>query len=312
MRIPFLRYGLAVMTTVALSGCYSGGRWTTPNLAFWKSNPFSSTSKSTAPEAVPRPSQLATQPGPPPGTGYSPGTSDTADTLAPAYPTTASGFEAHPPYSPAGVQPAAGTAGMPYMAPQQGHYAPGPPGGIAAANPYGAPTGGHNGPGAPPAPTHNPYAVGNTHGAAPSYVATNPSGPYANPVRGDAQGSYDARLADYRSTAGMHASSIPDYRSENDQPRAETPPDYRSWPGERAAHGPGAPYDQATSPAASAHGHNTAQGYYPPSNNYSPGNTGYQPQGLPPYQPPYNPNVPADGATSDPGYSPGSVGRYNP
>ena len=37
------RWVVAVFTTVVLSGCYSGGQWSTPNLAFWKSNPFQST-----------------------------------------------------------------------------------------------------------------------------------------------------------------------------------------------------------------------------------------------------------------------------
>jgi len=63
MRISKLQCAFVIFLTISLSGCYSGGKWTMPNLAFWKSSPFSS---STAGNLTPstttptKPSTLAT------------------------------------------------------------------------------------------------------------------------------------------------------------------------------------------------------------------------------------------------------------
>ena len=51
MRTNTTRWVLAVSTMVALSGCYSNGQWSSPNLAFWKPSPFQSTPGAT-PSAV--------------------------------------------------------------------------------------------------------------------------------------------------------------------------------------------------------------------------------------------------------------------
>ena len=63
MRTNIARNLLVILTAVVLSGCYSDGRWTAPNLAFWKSSPFQS-----APLATPgsvgspvRPSGIAAE-----------------------------------------------------------------------------------------------------------------------------------------------------------------------------------------------------------------------------------------------------------
>ena len=47
MRANVARCVLVVLTAVVLSGCYSDGRWSAPNLAFWKSSPFQSTPSAT-------------------------------------------------------------------------------------------------------------------------------------------------------------------------------------------------------------------------------------------------------------------------
>lgn len=76
MRSPLTRCTLAILAAAVVSGCYSDGRWSAPNLAFWKSNPFQSTPGAT-PGAVGspvKPSGIAaatkgTTPSTPP-TGY--------------------------------------------------------------------------------------------------------------------------------------------------------------------------------------------------------------------------------------------------
>lgn len=329
MSFSSMRYCLVAMASLAMSGCYSGGQWTMPNLAFWKANPFSATAKSTAPEAIPRPSELAGQPSPAPGTGYTSGTSNTANTLAPAYPTTA----AQQPY-PAASQPSA-DASASYMAPQQGYYNPGSAAGTAAThtatNPYAVSppqaTSTH------PAYSSNPYGAPGSYsspapfGAEPSYsvqpagspsgyVAANPSGSYANPVRDDARQSYDARLADYRSTAGAYATPVPDYRGGGDRQSSgydyrNPTADYQNQPAGNPAYAPPPQNDQGAAAPPSNYGGNTAQGYYPPPGGYTPGNTGYNPPGVPQYQTPsVSGSSPA--GYEYPGYMPGSVGRYQP
>ena len=339
MPIPSARYCLVAVTALTLSGCYSGGRWTMPNLAFWKTNPFSSTAKSTAPEAIPRPSELAVQPGPPPGTGYNPSTDNTANTTAPAYPTTPASFAAEQPYT--ATHAATGAPATPYIAPQQGYYDPGLPAGVAssppttnphaAAPPHGAGTqpsrrygsdsyaagGPHQSPtpfGAEPRHSTEPY--GGPSASPADYMAANPSGPYADRVRDP----YDGRLADYRNTAGAYASPIPDYRSGTDgqSPRHDDrhpPAEYQNQPPGSGVPMHGGPSEQGVGAAPNGHSGNTPQGYYPPPSGYAPGNTGYHPPGVPQYQPPYRGNPTpwsSDGYSLDSGYSPGSVGRYEP
>ncbi len=335
MRTSFARYCLVTAVSIALSGCYSGGRWTVPNLAFWKSNPFSGpTSRASGPEAVPRPSELATQPGPAPGTGYA--SYDTSGTLAPTYPTTPASFAAQQPYP---VTHATPPITSPYMAPQHGYYDPATPSGAPSTVPYTATNPYANTPGNQQAYGANPHSpvnhsfTGNPHtpavghqGTAPpgataygaqgttpangqpsGYAAANPSGLYANPVRSDGRDPYDARLADYRSSGGPYGSPVPDYRSAGGYQSPE--PDYRNqthdWNSPGAQHPQnhaGTPYGPPTS----------ASGVAPyRQEGYAPGNTGYAPPGVPPYQSPIPPGTPTHGGYgSDPGYSPGSVGRY--
>ncbi len=333
MRFPSVRYCFAILLAISVSGCYSGGRWTTPDLAFWKSNPFSTTAKSTAPEPIPRPTEIASQPGPGPGAGYSAGGVNTADTLAPPYQAAPAALASQPTYP--ATQPGAG-APSPFVMPQQGYYDPNPPGDLTASrgsatNAYPVTGGMPSSPSQPPPGYHtNPYAAragaespapfgadpslaAQPYGSSPGgYVPANASGPYANPIRDDDRESYDARLADYRSAAGAYGTPIPDYRSGGSQPPWNQPPaspshDPRFPPvtaDARSGYGSGAP------PAG--YGANTPQGYFPPSGGYNPGNTGYNPPGAPPYYPPagthsYGPSS----STGDPGYSPGSVGRYD-
>ena len=65
MRTNLARCLAAVLTTVLLTGCYSGGQWTTPNFAFWKSNPFQSTAGATPGSVGPavKPSDIAANQG---------------------------------------------------------------------------------------------------------------------------------------------------------------------------------------------------------------------------------------------------------
>ncbi|MDZ7616402.1 MAG: hypothetical protein U1E05_05315 [Patescibacteria group bacterium] len=336
MSISSMRCGLLALTALLASGCYSGGRWTMPDLAFWKANPFSSSTKSAPPESVPRPSQLASQPLPAPGAGYTPSTQATAGTTAPAYsalPATSMGQ----PY--AAAQSSAGGSTNPYVAPQQGYYtadagantaasypvtnpyAPSTPAaGLAqsppsyGSSPYGA--SGANGSstpfGATPGAAAPQQNYGTPAGGAAGYVAANPTGPYANPVRDNRQSEYENRLADYRSTAGPYGSQIPDYRNAanaGNQPAN----DYRNAPSgyqspESAPQGSmpptqpqGAPYAQGGygSPAVQTAGlyDQPASGYSPGNTGYSPGNTGYSP-GNTGYSPPGTPSYQSPAGTN--------------
>ena len=61
MRTNITRWVLAVSMMVALSGCYSNGQWSAPNLAFWRSSPFQSSQGATptAPGSPVKPSGIA-------------------------------------------------------------------------------------------------------------------------------------------------------------------------------------------------------------------------------------------------------------
>ncbi len=107
MRISRSQCALVLILTIGISGCYSGGKWSMPNLAFWKSNPFSSSNTATAGTYPPaangpaKPSALATN------------NSSGATTTAPSYQGTATtsmpGGAAVPQYSytPTATSPAA-------------------------------------------------------------------------------------------------------------------------------------------------------------------------------------------------------------
>ncbi len=371
MSISSMRYCLVAMAALSMSGCYSGGRWTMPDLAFWKTNPFSSSGKSAATEPIPRPSELASQPSPAPGAGYTPTSGNTAETMAPPYAGASPASVGQQPY--ASTQTPAGVPTSPYMAPQQGYYEANAVAGAATAYPVTNPYAPASTPSASAAPAQdygsNPYGVPVAHesptpfgsgqtaaspqnygmpaGANPGYVAANPSGPYANPVRNDSQDPYDQRLADYRSSAGPYGSAVPGYRTDQemsnqaDNYRNQPVGDYRSQPAGDYRNQPVSDYrDQSTNDSrgtASGYPPNQAlpsqqspAGYQaPPDYNsnsgyqatnpagqsaggYSPGNTGYTPPGVAPYQPPAGMNTsPLAEPTSDSGYSPGSVSRYN-
>jgi len=147
MRNSLTRSCLVAVLAVSFSGCYSGGRWTMPNLAFWNSSPFDSVASSgKSPDGMPKPSELAAEPGPEPGAGYESGEGAGAvDTAMPDYPSTAgttdapaytaatpAGYTAQQPYpssSAAGGNGQAGGygSGSGYIPPQQGQYSAAPP-----------------------------------------------------------------------------------------------------------------------------------------------------------------------------------------
>ena len=366
MPIPSARYGLVIAMALSHAGCYSGGRWTMPDLAFWKTNPFSPSSRSTAPEPIPRPAELAQQPGPPPGSGYARSGSDTAGTEAPPFASNSAGLAGQQPRYPV-TQPDRGGPLPPYMAPQEGRYdlgdreppsqgrlaslgtpsnrtagstlphATGPASGLVPGGNVQSGAGGHGSP--------TPYSADTSPGSQgydmPSgYAWAEASGPYANPARRDPQEYYDAQLADYRNTAGMYGSPIPDYRGDysrdlSGQGHQGAPSDYRSQPAHHPAYASEGPHGPTDTGPPTNYGTNTPHGYYPPDSagqhpprdwqhgggapqgerpsagGYIPGDTGYHPPGVPPYQPP-SVSGPADTGSfpSDSGYSPGSVSRY--
>ena len=53
MRTDVMRWVLVVFTTFAVGGCYSNGQWSAPNLAFWKSSPFQSSTTADATPGAP-------------------------------------------------------------------------------------------------------------------------------------------------------------------------------------------------------------------------------------------------------------------
>ena len=107
MRISRSQCALVLILTIGISGCYSGGKWSMPNLAFWKSNPFSSSSTATAGTYPPaatgpaKPSALASN--------NSSGATTTALSYQGAATTTTPGSAAAPQYSytPTATSPAA-------------------------------------------------------------------------------------------------------------------------------------------------------------------------------------------------------------
>jgi len=346
MQTFLTRYCLVAALAVGASGCYSGGRWTMPDLAFWKHTPFSSSDQLTdAPEATPTPSELAVEPGPAPGAGYTssdesggvattlPSYPSTASNDAPAYtPNEPSGYAGQQPYPSA--QAAAPTAGAsaPYYQPQQGYYGAAPAQQTATAPVgYNAPSGQDNYAGTAP---YN-QAPGYGGPAAGGYAPADPAMSYGNPVRpsipgGDRYGNYraaDTRAGaayDYRDSTPRYGDPAnqdtgPSYRS--DARQSEQPDryqdyragDYRSQPsgGQAPATAPGG---QSYQPPAGSDYRPGATGYQPPVSDYRPGDTGYQPPGASSYQAPADSwNAPSSTSpTDDSGYRPGSVDRYQP
>ena len=215
MRSNVIRFVLVVSTAIILSGCYSGGgRWTTPNFAFWKRSPFQST-PSVAPSMVGapmRPSRIAASNGgntttAPPANYASTG----ADTMAPpvtskgtavSYSTPEAVYPAseYPSTPPSSRAPAytASTAGVPGAR----AYATAPADVAGVDRSYG-PTGG-----ASPYSGPNPYASQ----AATSYSAT-PSTPSYN-ARTDAPAAY-APTETPSADRGNPVRPIPAYPSTN-------------------------------------------------------------------------------------------------
>ncbi len=82
MRISISQCALALLLSLSISGCYSGGKWSMPNMAFWRTSPFNS----------PGPSTAGTYPPPAAGTSkpsnLAANNSNSNLTTAPAYQTT--------------------------------------------------------------------------------------------------------------------------------------------------------------------------------------------------------------------------------
>ena len=174
---------------VFLSGCYSNGRWTMPNFAFWKSSDAAK-SESASPEAVAgdsanptRPSQLAGSGQlPPPGAGLTSPSSAVPNTAGVGqypYPSTASTPTAS--RAPVGGYP--GATSSVFIQPQQGVYPTTPPsagaGGYAATGYPAVPSTANASPDprAAIAPVNQPAtgypAVGSASGPA-AHMASNP------------------------------------------------------------------------------------------------------------------------------------------
>jgi len=192
MRTNITRCALAVFTVVVLSGCRSGGQWSMPNLAFWKSSPFQS-----APDMTPgtvgspvKPSGIATNSRSAPPSAYASGTTAPAwvppsTPTAPkvTYPSTATTNA-----NPAATVPAAytaSTAGVPgagaYGTPRPSYPNTAGPcgtGTVAPAAPYGA-TNPYTNTATPS--SYNAAATATPYGAPGSRYT--PTGAAANPVR---------------------------------------------------------------------------------------------------------------------------------
>jgi len=186
MRIHVARNAFVVLMSVCLSGCYSGGKWSMPKLAFWKKSPFKRSSPET--EAPAAEIAASTPKMPSPGAGYGPVASSSAN-QAPAgnYPTTAASYTtpgyrtSQLPY-PATQPPRSAVSGgyqQPYMPAQQGPYGVSGSTAPATASPY---------------PSSGPYSATTTAGrgsypgsgsaaGSSSYVPAPTAPPYANPVR---------------------------------------------------------------------------------------------------------------------------------
>lgn len=141
MRISHLRYSLVVLLAISISGCYSGGKWSMPNLAFWKSSPFSSSTASAIPPTTTtptKPSNLTTNISANNSTGMTMAPSyqnPTAKAAAagaavtPQYSYTPSSYTPSPAVSPSATPASSYTASTmnavgssPYLPPQQGPY----------------------------------------------------------------------------------------------------------------------------------------------------------------------------------------------
>ena len=229
MRFNVVRFVLVISTAIVLSGCYSGGRWTTPNLAFWKRSPFQST-PSVAPSMVGapvKPSQIAASNGgantlAPPANYASTG----ANTMGPpvasvgtpvgysapetGYPTSEYPSTAPPSRAPAYT---ASTAGVPgaraYAAAPTDAAATGSYGSTSTAspysgaNPYATSQAASPYSATPSTPSYSPYNATASAPAAYTPTAT-PSANHANPVR--SAPTYPSTDSGYPSGSSVNAS----------------------------------------------------------------------------------------------------------
>jgi len=327
---------LVAMIAAVLSGCTSGGSWSSP-LAFWRTNPFSS-SAPTAP-----PSQLAGNTAP--GTGYAPLASQNR-AAAPTHKATAPNGYMTPPTYPRTDSPnpitlashrntASTTAGSAY-APQNGLYGTGSTAGRAGSPSYGNPATG----GVAATPGYNtgsPYGAGttagtatgdyrNTTGSPGGYVPANTSGRYAgsSQVGNDLPPVYNG-TPDPATSAGTGRYPTTNTSTEN---TVSTPSMADAGP--RYGSNPAAP------PAPTNY---IGSGVRPGETPNAPGRTDYNPPGYtapespPLYTPPgmgnhsapapylpagttgYNPatdSVPNSGSATGPTSTPGMPPGYNP
>ncbi|MGD0517574.1 MAG: hypothetical protein ABSA26_08570, partial [Thermoguttaceae bacterium] len=267
MRISSSQCALVLLLTISISGCYSGGKWSMPNLAFWKSSPFSSSNPSTStagtyPPAAGspvKPSALAANnssgaltTAPPYQSTLTPGT------VTPAMPGAVSQY----PYPSTTTSPAA-AAGSPaytasatnsvtantYMAPQQG--------------PYGS-TG--------TTPT-NPSNSINTYPATASYNSY-PNNSYSNPVRPQISSStnlsapandrYSSASGDRYGSSSDRYGSIPDRNTSADR-YGSSSDRYPNTPDRYAPAGSAPTGGASTLPAAGTSYGNNVQGIAPPA-----------------------------------------------
>ncbi len=320
-----LQYLFVFSAIVGLSGCQSGRTWPSPNLAFWRSNPF----KSSAPMATP--SQLAASRGAPaPGSGYAPtGASMTPPAVSLAgsggsslAPSTAANNYMYPrtqtpnAVSLAGSYREATRAGSSVYAPQQG--------------PYGS-RGSYAGSSAPSA-----YDTTRVTGAASGYVPARPSESYAYtppPYRGGSSPSgsaapnpYATRPASgsraYQATINSSGGSTPRMTDLGPRYSASTTPSVGTGSSNPTgtiypAGSTSAPASAAGdygSPAPSCGPNGCAPGSTdcaPGSSDFAPGMTGYNPPGVKPYSMP--PAYVVPGASSGSGatpYRPAGTGDY--
>jgi len=314
-----------------------------PNLAFWKTNPFKSSSSAAPAKAgiPPLPSAIASTPAPPPGAGYAKMASSTSPEVS--YPNTTPGYAAStaPPISPtpypSSRQPNYAAGSGAYMAPQQGSYGAGsssaatvaPYGPYSsassytgrAASPYGPVSqlpGATNGPGYVTSGTNRPYAnqVQPSYEPASPYVGSTPSPSYG------ANSAYSGSSPPVGTTTGGATSQHPatsQYPATNRNPATKSPAAYSPPAAVGGSYVP--PGAQPATPAGSGGSGYTPPntGYQPPASqyqpgktDYNPGQTGYQPPGVQPYKVPGGSYPSASGTGNYQPYQPGSTGSYQP
>lgn len=146
MRVSPARCAFVALTMVGLAGCSSGGGWSLQRLAFWKSNPFKSSSSATESGVPMRPSALAsrtalpgTNSGYPASSSLAPSYPETATGTSGGYPATQQSYPSYPSAPPSGYSLSA-PSNSGYMAPQTGAYGAGGAAGPARASSYVTPS----------------------------------------------------------------------------------------------------------------------------------------------------------------------------